>query len=262
LELTEQSSYSNLHLIHRLNQGKVLSAGDDARHLHDESFCFVPCRGELFGPVKRDDSSAASKTAPHRIVSMLYPESPFSVAVQAGEDGGQHVKHQGLEGDGSIPKFQDSQCANTSLVFRSVQGELYKPVKTDDSMWSIEDGNMLNVNLTKVDQMEWWRAVVKGDPEINTQKVEPENNKLMDLDGETRQTVEKMMVRGTDVFGLQAFFNTLWDSDEESSTLIKCWTAWGSGYGSGLTDFDVLVAGSESRFGLLVTVTVMVFFTG
>ena len=57
-----------------------------------------------------------------------------------------------------------------------------------------EDQKMISILLTKQDQMEWWKCCVKGEPEIDTQKVEPENSKLADLDPETRSTVEKMMV--------------------------------------------------------------------
>ncbi|GLT75150.1 hypothetical protein SLA2020_468970 [Shorea laevis] len=74
-----------------------------------------------------------------------------------------------------------------------IDGGLYKPIKADDCYWSIEDESSLSILLTKHDQMEWWKSLVKGDPEIDTQKVEPENSKLADLDPETRQTVEKMM---------------------------------------------------------------------
>ncbi|KAK6262483.1 hypothetical protein QUC31_008299 [Theobroma cacao] len=74
-----------------------------------------------------------------------------------------------------------------------IDGELLQSVKPDDCYWSIEDNCSLSILLTKHNQMEWWKSLVKGDPEIDTQKVEPENSKLSDLDPETRQTVEKMM---------------------------------------------------------------------
>ncbi|KAK9829037.1 hypothetical protein WJX72_003559 [[Myrmecia] bisecta] len=74
-----------------------------------------------------------------------------------------------------------------------IDDELSEPVKQEDSFWNLQDGCLLEINLQKVDKMHWWKHVVKGEPEIDTQKVEPENSKLSDLDGETRTTVEKMM---------------------------------------------------------------------
>ena len=60
-------------------------------------------------------------------------------------------------------------------------------------MWSLVDGLEVVLSLEKVDRMSWWSAVLVGEPEINTRRVEPENTKLGDLDGETRSMVEKMM---------------------------------------------------------------------
>ncbi|KAL3650553.1 hypothetical protein CASFOL_006956 [Castilleja foliolosa] len=74
-----------------------------------------------------------------------------------------------------------------------LDGEFYNPVKVDDCFWSLEDQKSISILLTKQDQMEWWKYIVKGEPEIDTQKVEPESSKLGDLDPETRSTVEKMM---------------------------------------------------------------------
>lgn len=77
-----------------------------------------------------------------------------------------------------------------------VEGEWCKPIIADDSFWTINrDGNKSTLMLTlcKKEGKNWWNSLIKGDIEIDTQKVEPENSKLSDLDGETRSTVEKMM---------------------------------------------------------------------
>ncbi|KAG6410037.1 hypothetical protein SASPL_128084 [Salvia splendens] len=74
-----------------------------------------------------------------------------------------------------------------------IDAELFNSVKVDDCFWSLEDQKTVSILLTKQDHMEWWKYLAKGEPEIDTQKVEPENSKLGDLDPETRSTVEKMM---------------------------------------------------------------------
>ncbi|KZV17189.1 salt tolerance protein 5-like protein [Dorcoceras hygrometricum] len=74
-----------------------------------------------------------------------------------------------------------------------IEGDLFQPVKVEDCFWSLEDQKSISILLTKQNQMEWWKYLVKGEPEVDTQKVEPENSKLSDLDPETRTTVEKMM---------------------------------------------------------------------
>ncbi|KAL5731527.1 Protein BOBBER 2 [Ranunculus cassubicifolius] len=74
-----------------------------------------------------------------------------------------------------------------------VDGELFDSVKVEDCFWSLEDQKAISLLLTKQKGMEWWKCLIKGEPLVDNQKLEPETSKLSDLDAETRSVVEKMM---------------------------------------------------------------------
>jgi hypothetical protein len=99
-----------------------------------------------------------------------------------------------------------------------VDADLTKSIVMDDSFWTVEDGNRLVINLQKQNQMEWWDSVCKGDPTIDVRKINPENSSLSDLDGETRKTVEKMMVREKESSKLTGVAS--------STCLIKAFFSW------------------------------------
>ncbi|KAL8124401.1 hypothetical protein AgCh_012154 [Apium graveolens] len=92
-----------------------------------------------------------------------------------------------------VPLGTKSRSILFEMKKNHLKGELYQPIKFDDSIWSLEDQKCISVLLSKQEKMQWWKYLVKGDPVVDTQKVEPESSKLFNLDGETRSTVEKMM---------------------------------------------------------------------
>jgi len=70
-----------------------------------------------------------------------------------------------------------------------INGKFHEKINVDDSVWTIEDGELegkksryIHIVIGKwKNQNSWWSTPIKGDPEINTQKINPEPSKLEDL---------------------------------------------------------------------------------
>ena len=65
-----------------------------------------------------------------------------------------------------------------------VKGEFYDLVRSDESIWQIEDGNNIVLTLDKQNE-NIWKTILKGDDEIDTTQVD-NSKKLDDFDWETQ----------------------------------------------------------------------------
>jgi CS domain len=64
-----------------------------------------------------------------------------------------------------------------------IDGELCEKIKVDDSFWSVEDNQFLNLNFEKATES-IWKCIILGDAEIDTKKVD-NSKKIDEFDVET-----------------------------------------------------------------------------
>ncbi|CAD6591798.1 MAG: hypothetical protein ASARMPRED_005609 [Alectoria sarmentosa] len=78
-----------------------------------------------------------------------------------------------------------------------IDGPLPHEIHPSESTWTLEPtsaGKDISIHLDKTNKQQWWASVTTNAPYfLDTSKIQPENSKLGDLDGETRGMVEKMM---------------------------------------------------------------------
>lgn len=72
-----------------------------------------------------------------------------------------------------------------------LEGELHERVKVDDSFWSVEDNEYLNINLEKMEE-KIWKTVLVGDEEIDPKTVD-NTKRVEEFDLETQGHLQKVL---------------------------------------------------------------------
>lgn len=72
-----------------------------------------------------------------------------------------------------------------------LSGELCEKIRVDDSFWSIEDNQFLNLNFEKAGEA-IWKSVLVGDAEIDTKKVDNAKS-ISEFDQETQGHLRKVL---------------------------------------------------------------------
>jgi hypothetical protein len=78
-----------------------------------------------------------------------------------------------------------------------LSGDLFNTVKTETSTWYVERNTVTKkceivIELDKYTKKEWWKFCLKGEDEIDTEKVVEDNVLIADLDSQTRMDMDKM----------------------------------------------------------------------
>lgn len=72
-----------------------------------------------------------------------------------------------------------------------LEGKLHEKVNTEETMWHLDNGTQVVINLDKQRET-WWKSVLEGDQEIDTTKVES-TRRMDEYDGETQGAIRKIM---------------------------------------------------------------------
>jgi len=64
----------------------------------------------------------------------------------------------------------------------------------DDEYAFADDQEAVHIHLEKLNTQQWWENVLTHHPKIDTTKIQPENSKLSDLDGDTRHVMHQVLL--------------------------------------------------------------------